>query len=960
MTAINFRTINKTYKSYFFLAAFLFLCIGSGRTQENRKGLKEESLQLDSLVRYGSLDNGFTYYLRKNDVPSNRIELNMVVKAGMYHEDKDQLGYAHLLEHVLAKGTKNFPSLDAKFSGPAQNKSAKTGYTFTWYYATIPSQNKPLYQDGLQVLRDWARGIRINQKSIAVEQAAVLGEMRTINPYRDWKSRVIHKKILEPTDFKTFNFKKEKTSIQNFNPDSFLRFYQDWYRPDLQAAIIVGDINLDNTELEIKRLFSDLKVPENPKNAEAYVNAQKFELDGEIWFTSVLDSVRSNLRSTILRKQPNYSYNPSSKSDYRSFLIQELYWLLIEEKQNQFEQQRHPPYSNLNLNYRRNLLGGGQILASKMEIDFETNDTTHMKKRLEKTMLAWRQMHLGITSSDLEKGKKSLMQKYTERNSYPSSEWISRLKDHFVKGSAAPHPSVESKLVSEILEQISLREMTAFIGEQAALNKNTDFIFFSEKIESIPSDEKLRKWIREISAKEVTPLKPLPPPIHSLAKAANIPNKVNKNDFGQKENIIGVTTIKLKNGIKLVLKPTKPRSDNFKNKISFQAFRSNRNPLKNRKKYLATKVYPEVIRYTGAGPYNKFELERFKNEKHLNINFRQTKDFQLITGSSTQESWNELFNLLYLYMTNPRKDSVGFAGWKAQKKEQLSGFGLRGSTSFIKNEILTKWYPQLPKMRMKDLENLTEEEVINASKKWFNNFQDYTFIITGGFNKSRLIPQIVQKLSNFPARREVFSGKTTGFDFPLKKIDDTLYFKNINQAFVNLYYPVKVTRDLKTQAILRLLSRALGDRIRKRLRDGCYAPIGNGEWLDTKNGIFTFFIQFNSELGNEEKMIRYAREEFLALKEKGVEREWLEKNIAKEVKGFEGRFNNFGYGNFWPEYLQSKLVVGENYVQDILQYGTLLEYFISLEEINRAAKRYLTEENMQKFLSLPESRKQVN
>tara|TARA_R100000687_G_C6363243_1_gene124457 strand:+ start:186 stop:509 length:324 start_codon:yes stop_codon:yes gene_type:complete len=107
-------------------------------------------------------------------------------------------------------------------------------------------------------------------------------------------------------------------------------------------------------------------------------------------------------------------------------------------------------------------------------------------------------------------------------------------------------------------------------------------------------------------------------------------------------------------------------------------------------------------------------------------------------------------------------------------------------------------------------------------------------------------------------------------------------------------------------------------------------------------------------------MIRYAREEFLALKEKGVEREWLEKNIAKEVKGFEGRFNNFGYGNFWPEYLQSKLVVGENYVQDILQYGTLLEYFISLEEINRAAKRYLTEENMQKFLSLPESRKQVN
>ncbi len=263
-------------------------------------------------------------------------------------------------------------------------------------------------------------------------------------------------------------------------------------------------------------------------------------------------------------------------------------------------------------------------------------------------------------------------------------------------------------------------------------------------------------------------------------------------------------------------------------------------------------------------------------------------------------------------------------------------------------------------MRLQDLEKLTEEDVISASKKWFNNFSDYTFIITGDFKKNELIPRLVQKLSNFPVRSKALPERTTDYDFPLKKMNDTLYFNNIDQAFVNLYYPVKASRDLKTQIELRLLSRALGDRIRKRLRDGCYAPIGNGDWLDANNGIFAFTIQFNSELGNEEQMIGYAREEFLALKEKGVEREWLEKNIAKEVKGFEGRFYSFGYSNFWPEYLQSKLVNGENYVENILQYGTLLEHFISLEDINTAAKRYLTDENMQQFLSLPERNKYMN
>lgn len=942
----------KYHASGFLLAVFLFLCMASVEGQEYSNKSNEKSLNMDTLVRYGRLNNGFTYYLRKNDVPVNRIELNMVVKAGFYHQNEDQLGYAHLLEHVLAKETKNFPNLKDKFRGAGRNSSAKTGNAHTWYYVTIPSEDKQLYQDGLQVIRDWARGIHLNQKSIDVERAAVLGEMRTNNPYRNWKSRIIQEKIIKNTAFRPFNLNKEKASIQNFNRDSFLRFYDDWYRPDLQAAIIVGNINLDSTELEIKRLFSDLRVHDKPKNARERVDGQDFELDGKNRFTSVLDSVRPGLRLSVLYKQHNFSYNPHIRADYRSLLLQELYWIMIAEKQNQLEQQNHPPFSDLSLNYGRNQLGGGQILASHMTVDF-AYDTLNIKKRFVIALLGWKRMHIGFTDAALNKAKERLLQNYSARNPLSSSALVKRLKDHFVKGTAAPHLEIETKVVSEILGKINLNEMQDYIHKNGAINKNTDFLFFRGKNDNVPDFEKVKEWIREIDTIDVSPIAPLPPPIQSLAQAANLPDKRVTCNFEKNEDVIGVTTVSLRNGIKLVLKSTKPRLDYFGDKISFQAFRPNRIPVSNRKEYLATQVFPEVIKYTGAGPYDKFELERFTEEKDLKIDFRFTKDLQLISGESLQGSLDELFNLLFLYTSRPRMDSVGFKAWKAHKKERLKGFGIRGSSWFIKDEIVGRWFPNIAKMRMQDLEGLTMKEVFSASEEWYSNFRDYTFVITGDFNKTELTPQLVHRLSAFPVWNETSSEKLPKFEFPLKKMNDTLYFNNIDQAFVHLYYPFKTTRDLKTQIELKLLSKALGERIRDRLRDGCYAPVGGGEWLDTSNGIYAFRIHFNSELGNEEKMIKYAREEFRKLKENGVKKEWLEKTMADEVKAFEGRFDSFGYANFWPDYLQSKLNSGEDYVESILQYGTLLEHFTSVEEINTAAKQFLTEENMQQFLSLP-------
>lgn len=272
---------------------------------------------------------------------------------------------------------------------------------------------------------------------------------------------------------------------------------------------------------------------------------------------------------------------------------------------------------------------------------------------------------------------------------------------------------------------------------------------------------------------------------------------------------------------------------------------------------------------------------------------------------------------------------------------------------FINREIEGRWYPNIPQLKLEDLETLTRKRILSASNEWFSDLGGYTFIFTGDFQTDKLLPKIVRRLSVFDKEKPQRSSAISSFVYPLKKMDETIYLNNINQAYVNLFFPIKANKDIKTQIELRLISKALDERIFKRLRDGCYAPNAGGVWVDDRNGVYSFRIKFNSELGDEQTMSDYAVEEFNKLKEEGVSKEWLAIAIADELNNYEKGFNHFGYANFWPDYIQEKIKNEEKFSSEILQYGTMLEHFITLEDINTTARRCLTQENLQQFMMLP-------
>ena len=255
------------------------LNVSAQYTSMDKKANRE--IPLDDKVRYGKLENGFTYYLRDND--SETTEFRLVVRAGLYHEEKNELDYAHLMEHMVFKYPRNFPFETDFFGTAGRYHYARTTYFDTFYYAQIPSLDKEGKINAFQLLRDHARLENFDSRAIDVERGAIIGEGRYTDIHATWINDTLEHLVLQNTNLDLTSRAEYKSSMMNFDREAFIKFHDDWYRPDIQAAIIVGNIDVDSAESNIRSLFADLKMPKNPKNAREKVikdiNSKKETLD---------------------------------------------------------------------------------------------------------------------------------------------------------------------------------------------------------------------------------------------------------------------------------------------------------------------------------------------------------------------------------------------------------------------------------------------------------------------------------------------------------------------------------------------------------------------------------------------------------------------------------------------------------------------------------------------------------
>ncbi|MEO2072075.1 MAG: insulinase family protein [Zunongwangia sp.] len=941
----DIKQLGKSIRAY-----LIILCLGIGLKTFSQNQVEDtlKSIPLDPSVRYGKLDNGFTYYLKENHNPEKKIFFNLVVKAGYSNEETDQLQYAHLLEHLVAKQTRSFPDVRGYFKKIGGFSNAQTRSNATIYTATAPANTKNIMEEGSHILFEWAQGGTWSQESIAIEREAVQGEMRTKDPHGLWQRRMRSKQLAEPLGLRVYNETAHIKSLKNYKHDALLNYYNKWYRPDLQAAIIVGNFNVDSLEIRIKKLFSQLG---NPTNDNTYHKRIKFKNSEESNKYSVVnDSIDTRLRLEIIRKRPNLDNHMTSLSDYRHMLIEKLYNKILSEREKFLSQDYISPFSSFDPDYNISGEFGHYFNTAYMRI--EVANTQDLKQRIQKGISAWKKLHHNINSEDLNAAKELIIKESYTKKSLGSKLIVQKLQDHFINHKAAPNRKNEIAVTSKMLKEISLKDLNRFIEENTSLSRNTHLIFYKEKNKAVPGLDTLTNWIQKIEKATTDPLKTNRKSIANLEQKINIVDHTPLKKVSIQKNEIGVSTIKLPNNITLIFKPGFPRSKQFENIISIDAFRPIPASVNNKKEYMLGQLAPDFLQYTGAGNYNKFILQQFMQEHNMSLNFSSDIKFQKISGQSERKDFLKLIELLNLYLEKPRKDEEAFMAWKNKLNDRLDGKEIRGSTAFIMQKINPVWYPELPTLQKEDLAQLSMQDTFKAIYKSFSSIEGFTFIITGDFETDEIATVLSNRLMHFPIKNEIIP--EIKLQFPLKKIKKDLTYKNIDHAYVRLFFPVEVEKNIKTKVELQLLANALNERIFERLREGSYAPVARGRWIDLNCKIYLFEIEFDSAIGNEEHLIQLAYEEFLNLKENGVTQDWLDTAIKNQLQYYENSFKRYGYSNFWTTYLQEKFISKENISEEVLQYGTILEHFISLDDINLTAKKYMSMSYSQKFLGFPE------
>ena len=231
-----------------------------------------QTLPNDPAVRVGKLDNGLTYYILHNEIPAQRAEFYLATNVGAIQETPDQDGLAHFLEHMCFNGTKNFPgkgilnylqSIGASFGG---NVNASTGVEQTIYMLNnIPLVNQSVVDSCILIMHDYSHFVNCDPEEIDAERGVIVEERRS-RRNAQWR---LHERSLPyyygDSKYATCTLIGSQENLLNFKPESLTNFYHTWYRPDLQAMIVIGDIDVDYTEAKIRETFADIPAAENPK-----------------------------------------------------------------------------------------------------------------------------------------------------------------------------------------------------------------------------------------------------------------------------------------------------------------------------------------------------------------------------------------------------------------------------------------------------------------------------------------------------------------------------------------------------------------------------------------------------------------------------------------------------------------------------------------------------------------------
>jgi len=893
-------------------------------------------MPVDPKVKIGRLSNGLTYYIRHNSLPEKRVELRLVVNAGSVLEDDDQLGLAHFMEHMNFNGTKRFPknelvsylqSIGVEFGA---DLNAYTSFDETVYILPVPTDKPGLVDKGLQILEDWAHNALLDPAEIAKERGVVIEEWRLS---RGADERMMKQTL--PVQYRGSKYADRlpigtKQSLDHFTAEELKRFYKDWYRPDLQAVIVVGDIDVNDIEQKIKQTFGNIPAPASPRKREVFKVPDHTETlsviakDKETAFPSI---------EVLFKKEPQ---SETTIGDYCRYMNRRLFTGMMNNRFRELTLKSNPPFVGAGSYY------GNSIARTKDAYQlFANTSDTGMSRSLYAMMEENRRVLLhGFTASEFDMQKKQLQSFYdrvfNEREKEESYKYVDEYVNNFLINEPIPGIEWEYDFVKQYLSSVKLPDINILAKQWVTKDNMVVTLNAPDKANvKIPSAEEVNAVLSSVDVASIEPYKE-----RILATALMDAGKLKSGKIisSKTDEELQTTTIKLSNGSTVILKAT-----NFKNdEIMFRAFSKGGHSLVKDVDYFSASNAAAIVTQSGVGNFSAIDLGNMLKGKNTSLSPNIALYSEGLNGSTIPKETETLLQLVHLYFTAPRKDKDAFESFKTRQKQLFANLAANPQIYFSAEfqKMMTQNHPRaggLPKSE--DFDKINLDRSIQIYKERFANAGDFTFLFVGSFEEETIKPLLEKYIGSLPGTAQKEAFKDLGIRPPTGKVDKIITKGADPKSVVSIIFTAPVPYNSNDGYALRSLGEVMDIKLVEQLREekgSVYGVSSFGAINKIPYSYSNFSISFPCAPENVDTLSKAAIDELRKIIKAGVTSEDIAKVKEQQIRKLE---TDLKQNQFWMNVLYDAYYLGNN-PSDILNKQKQVNGLTS-KIIQDAAKKYI-------------------
>ncbi|UII24724.1 insulinase family protein [Fulvivirga maritima] len=868
-------------------------------------------IPLNDEVVHGKLDNGLEYYVLHNEEPKGRASFYFAQNVGAILEEDSQNGLAHFLEHMAFNGTQNFDGkgiikmLEKNGVSFGKEINAYTATDQTIYnISKVPvNSNEWLLDSCLWVLHDWSGYLSLKPEEIDAERGVVSEEWRT--------RRTSDVRLKNQTDqvlYKGSKYAKrdvigDMDIINHFEYDKLRDYYHKWYRPDLQAVIVVGDVDAKAVEQKIKDIFSSIPMPENPAKREYY----EIPENEELLFGTAKDEEAKYTRITLrYKKEEPLQYDTATT---RSNVLMSVYTNILS---NRYKEKTLDPNSKSLAIYA--YTSPISRLTSSFNIQAIPKKDSLMASFAEGYTEIERLVRYGVTRGELERSKKQFVSSYDNylknKDKVDNDSWADQLTDYFLKAKPFLAPQDDYNLIVGILNDLTLKELNDFAKSVITKENRVLLVTGPEKgNETFPTKDEFIKVMESVENMNLEPYKEDDNDTDMVEADLQPVAIANTFDLPGIEKAKGY---ELKNGARVVLLPTEYAPD----EIVFTSF------SKGGKSLIATEQLPSadiatlLARSSGIAGFTSIELKKKLTGKVASMAPYIGDYSEGFSGSSNQEDFETMLQLLYLYFESPRFDPDIYELLKTQYQNQLDNVE-KDNGKVMKDSIslaTTNHNPRTILFNQQFLDALDFDQAQKVYQDRIKNASDFTFVFVGNIpaNGLELIQKYIGNVNGEgPTEKAVdhnerpADGKTiVHFEREMETPKTSVYLRLIGD--------IKYNR--KNASAMYIIGQLLSKRFLETIREeegGSYGVGVQGYAQTLPNPYFNLVLSFDCNPDKEERLMEIVYEEIEKLASaKPIEDDLI--NIKKAM--IKGHDEDMDKNSFWKDQLTNLLFSDLSYV----------------------------------------------